>query len=592
MSRSLEMCSSECVVVHEGRREKRLVLMDGREENRIFVGGLGWNTTERHLEEAFGRYGKILESVVMVERGTGRPCVFGFITFADRRAMEDAIREMHGREVDGRVISVNKAQPKMGGEELGYGYDEKRISGGRESYRGGDRRPVGVSDCFKCGRPGHFARECPSAGGGSDRFSTHSRFGGGGGRGDRFGVDCNNDRFDGGRYGEREHVDSRDSRYAGRDRYINDRYQPSGDRFEADRYVDWEPQTGYAKDRGYSRDGGPRNTGNRYGSGGQNRFDRGSYRDRAGPYDHPVAELGEMSSFGLHVLTSRWFTVFASILIMSVNGATYMFGLYSGDIKSSLGYDQTTLNLVSFFKDLGGNLGLVSGLINEVTPPWVVLLIGAIMNFSGYFMIWLSITGRIAKPHIWQMCLYIWIGADSQAFANTGSLITCVKNFPARRGIVLGLLKGFVGLSGAIMTQFYHALHGNNSESLILMIGWLPAAVSLVFLPIIRLMKAAPPANELKIFYHLLYISLSLAGFLMVIIIIQNRLIFSRLEYGGSASVVLILLFTPLGVVIKDEFNMWKSKQLMLNDSNNLSRVELATPGSAIRAATSTASSG
>ncbi|CAI0410904.1 unnamed protein product [Linum tenue] len=40
---------------------------------------------------------------------------------------------------------------------------------------------------------------------------------------------------------------------------------------------------------------------------------------------------------------------------MSAAGATYMFGLYSADIKSSLGYDQTTLNLLSFFKDLGGN---------------------------------------------------------------------------------------------------------------------------------------------------------------------------------------------------------------------------------------------
>jgi hypothetical protein len=38
-------------------------------------------------------------------------------------------------------------------------------------------------------------------------------------------------------------------------------------------------------------------------------------------------------------------------VIMSVAGATYMFGLYSDDIKSSLGYDQTTLNLLGFFKD-------------------------------------------------------------------------------------------------------------------------------------------------------------------------------------------------------------------------------------------------
>ena len=98
----------------------------------------------------------------------------------------------------------------------------------------------------------------------------------------------------------------------------------------------------------------------------------------------------QMKSFGLHVITGRWFMVFASLLIMAVAGATYMFGLYSNDVKTSQGYDQSTLNLLSFFKDLGGNVGVISGLINEITPPWVVLTIGAGMNFFGYFMIWLA----------------------------------------------------------------------------------------------------------------------------------------------------------------------------------------------------------
>ncbi|PNX61364.1 RNA recognition motif-containing protein, partial [Trifolium pratense] len=35
--------------------------MAGKEENRIFVGGLGWDVTERQIEHAFDRYGKILE---------------------------------------------------------------------------------------------------------------------------------------------------------------------------------------------------------------------------------------------------------------------------------------------------------------------------------------------------------------------------------------------------------------------------------------------------------------------------------------------------------------------------------------------------
>uniref|UniRef100_A0A9I9CW06 Nodulin-like domain-containing protein n=1 Tax=Cucumis melo TaxID=3656 RepID=A0A9I9CW06_CUCME len=276
--------------------------------------------------------------------------------------------------------------------------------------------------------------------------------------------------------------------------------------------------------------------------------------------------------FWYQFLFGRWFSVFASILIMSVAGATYMFALYSSDIKSSLGYDQTTLNLLSFFKDLGGNVGVISGLINEVAPAWVVLLIGAVMNLFGYTMIWLAVTNRIPKPQIWHMCLYICLGANSQTFANTGALVTCVKNFPESRGSVLGLLKGFVGLSGAILSQLFHAFYGNDSKSLILLIGWLPAAVSVVFLRFVRIIKDLRQPNEVNVFYHILYISLSLAGTLMVLIILQSLLRFQQIQYVGSAIVVIVLLLLPLAIVFREELSVWKSKI-----ANPILQLELAS---------------
>ncbi|PWZ40155.1 Glycine-rich RNA-binding protein RZ1B [Zea mays] len=277
---------------------------------RIFVGGLSWKTTERTLERTFGQYGKVIEAQVVVKRQTGRSRGFGFVTFSEPRAVDAAIRGMHNAELDGRNISVNKAHPRIADDDYGYGGGGGGYSSGaRGGYRSsGDVVPAVSDECFKCGRSGHRARECPYSDGSgrTGRYSPASRYGGGvGGRGDRVGgsdrfARYDDDRYDGGRY-----VDSRDTYYgAGRDRYASDHHLPATDHHSGDRYsgADRYASSGFAIERSYERDGGrstgtyyrddPRGTGgygrggSRGGGGGPARFG-GSYRDRPAPYDRP-----------------------------------------------------------------------------------------------------------------------------------------------------------------------------------------------------------------------------------------------------------------------------------------------------------------
>lgn len=271
--------------------------------------------------------------------------------------------------------------------------------------------------------------------------------------------------------------------------------------------------------------------------------------------------LKETVVFSKQVVNSRWFVLFVCFVIMAFTGGTYIFGIYSSAIKTALNYDQQTLDTLGFFKDLGANVGIISGLLYEVAPPWVVLAMGGVMNIVGFMMVWLSVTGHIATPKKWLMFLYITVGSNSQTFTNTAAVITSVKNFPHSRGMVLGLLKGFAGLSGAIFTQIYHATYGNDPRSLILLIGWLPCVVSFGSMLLVRLIKSDEEKNEVRNFYKFLYIALALAAFLMVAIILENHVRFPDIGYKIVTTVIAFFLSVPLAVVVKGEFVKFLAKK-------------------------------
>ena len=69
--------------------------------------GLSIRTTERDLEEEFGRAGPVDKVVIVYDARTGRSRCFGFITMKDVEAATEAIRLLNGIELQGRRIRVD-----------------------------------------------------------------------------------------------------------------------------------------------------------------------------------------------------------------------------------------------------------------------------------------------------------------------------------------------------------------------------------------------------------------------------------------------------------------------------------------------------
>jgi len=100
--------------------------------NRLFVGNLSFGTTQADLEAAFGAVGEVREVAIPVDRMTGQPRGFAFVTMANAEATANAISQLNGSTLDGREIRVDEAQERSGGGGFRGGG-----GGGRGGGRGG-----------------------------------------------------------------------------------------------------------------------------------------------------------------------------------------------------------------------------------------------------------------------------------------------------------------------------------------------------------------------------------------------------------------------------------------------------------------------
>ncbi|MGB0387056.1 MAG: RNA recognition motif domain-containing protein [Ardenticatenaceae bacterium] len=100
----------------------------------IYVGNLNFRTEEPDLRAAFAAYGEVDTVNIITDRDTGRARGFGFVEMPSDEEAQAAIDALNEKELDGRMLKVNKAKPR--GERRGGG-GRGRGGGGYGGNRGG-----------------------------------------------------------------------------------------------------------------------------------------------------------------------------------------------------------------------------------------------------------------------------------------------------------------------------------------------------------------------------------------------------------------------------------------------------------------------
>lgn len=108
-------------------------------QSRLFVGNLAYTTAENDLTDLFSQAGVVVSANVVFDKMTGKSRGFAFVEMASPDEANKAVELFHGKDFQGRSMTVNVARPKEdrppreGGGFRGGG-------GGGGGYRGGGDR--------------------------------------------------------------------------------------------------------------------------------------------------------------------------------------------------------------------------------------------------------------------------------------------------------------------------------------------------------------------------------------------------------------------------------------------------------------------
>ena len=162
---------------------------------------------------------------------------------------------------------------------------------------------------------------------------------------------------------------------------------------------------------------------------------------------------------------NRLLVLLGALILNLAAGSVYVFGTYSGAFKSS-GLTQQQIQLVSSIGNVGLYVAIFAGMFYDRKGATQTAIVGTIISSCGYLLSYLTTTGTFptVDPTL-MLSLSFLIAWHGGAWLDCAAVTTAVKLFPKNRGLIVGVVKSFFGLSASVLAQVYQAFFASSTGS-------------------------------------------------------------------------------------------------------------------------------
>jgi RNA recognition motif-containing protein len=87
----------------------------------LFISNISLHTTVEDLKTMFSKFGEIISAKIIMNKETNRHRGFGFVEMTTREQGEAAMKALHNREIEGRLLSVAPAKMKSSSTYPSFG---------------------------------------------------------------------------------------------------------------------------------------------------------------------------------------------------------------------------------------------------------------------------------------------------------------------------------------------------------------------------------------------------------------------------------------------------------------------------------------